>query len=211
MKSKTSFYHSGTLALAVLASTLLLWGCETKDEVSDKNTLQIKPAYATVKPGSSVTLHATGGANYYWTLEDAEIGSLNTSVGAAVVYTARVASDKTQKVTLTGSSDRYPEGGELMGVAEAHIRHLPTAGDGGGLTAAPAATTATVGGAAVLITASGGDGSSYAWSLSNKSIGKLSKSSGREVTYQATDKPGATQSITLSSNGKSYQFVIIHN
>lgn len=68
------------------------------------------------------------------------------------------------------------------------------------ITVSPSSATLTTANASVVLSASGGW--SYSWSLSNSSIGSLSKTSGKEVLYTASSfSSNMTQVITVTATG----------
>ena len=86
----TLFTFVGAAAAAVF---LAVTGCET-EKLSDTQ-LSISPSSATVAPGKSVVLTASGGWDYTWKVNGP--GSLSTYNGKKVTYTA-------SGVTFTPSS-----------------------------------------------------------------------------------------------------------
>ncbi len=196
----------------LLATCVWLTGCETLDEEGPRNTLQISPSHATLGKNRSVTLSASGGANYRWAVEDPAIGSLSSTTGRSVVYTALQTgqNELIQTVILSGTTDLQPGGVGEEGVATATIIHREDHIETGKLTVGNVQNV-TVGGAPVKLTASGGDGKNYVWSLRRGDIGELSRNAGREVAYQALKTHNTSQTVVVSSGGQTYQFVIIHN
>jgi hypothetical protein len=71
--------------LAVFAAGLILSGCEASSAVQ---RVRITPDAARLSRSQSVTLTASGGYDYDWSLSDDTIGTLNTRFGPTVVYTS---------------------------------------------------------------------------------------------------------------------------
>ena len=66
-------------------------------------------------------------------------------------------------------------------------------------------------GKAQSYTATGGDGTKYSWTTSDKDIGSLSDTSGPTVTYTAeTNATSGVQTLTVSSGGKTGSITITH-
>ena len=84
---------------AVVAAALLAFvGCET-EKLSDTQ-LSITPSSATVAPGKSVVLTASGGWDYTWKIVQGN-GSLSAYNGKKVTYTA---SEKSYPSSSSGNS-----------------------------------------------------------------------------------------------------------
>ncbi len=75
----------GLLALVLLVTPILLAGCEIS---SATERVKISPDAAVLKKGQSVTLTASGGYVYDWSLSDNTLGILNTRRGVQVLYTS---------------------------------------------------------------------------------------------------------------------------
>ena len=88
-------------AISAAAFFGILAGCET--ESADKAEISLSPSAATLRASNpSVSLTASGGWNYNWSLSDTGIGSLSRHTGSSVVYTAKTFGSKTvQTVTVT--------------------------------------------------------------------------------------------------------------
>jgi len=208
--------------LAAIAAALLaaLAGCES--ESSSSATVSVSPGFARVPAGQSVTLSASGGDGYGWSLSNSSYGHLSATTGSKVVYTSGkngVTQVVTLKATLGSStfqcqatiaqgdaayaSTVSPSGNSSASQSEAETQE-PTPGQEDSLTVTPSSTT--VGnGARQTFTASGGTGS-YSWSLANPSYGRLSATTGSSVVYTPSPAhPSATQTITVRAtvNGKS--------
>jgi len=205
-------HHTFTRLAAASLLTACIWiaGCETMDEEGANNTLQITPSYASLKKNQSVTLSASGGANYRWEVENPEMGTINTTVGRSVVYTAREVPEPngkfSQKIILRGTTD-LDTSGDATGTAT--IAHVPANEDPDSVSVS-GGDTAIVGGQAISISVSGGDGKNYSWTLSNGSYGRLSSSSGSKAAYYATSRPGFVQTLRISSGKQTQTHLITH-
>lgn len=201
------------LLIPALFGVALLTSCETMDE--DKyQGITVSPTYTKLWLNGSVTLTASGGFNYRWSVEDPSYGSLSSSTGNSVTYTVRKLASTgafVQTITVTGSVANYASAtgttNAALYTAEAQVSHGSTAEN---VAISPDGGSATVGGSPITLTASGGDGTSYSWKIADGTIGTLSTSKGRQVTYRATNTANATQTVTISSGGRSYQIAIIH-
>lgn len=125
-------------ALAAI-SLAFLAGCE--DEPIAGHAVEINPSYARVRLNQSVTLTASGGWNYRWTLDNRDAGTLSATTGRSVVYTARK-EGVTQHVTVTGNGSSSTSSGssgtndvasssEIFS-ATATIEHVGTTNNGSG-------------------------------------------------------------------------------
>lgn len=74
----------GGLVIAVVGAFFIA-SCDTQ---SADTQVTITPSSATIHSGQAITLTASGGYDYRWSLSDRNLGFLNTSVGPQVVYTA---------------------------------------------------------------------------------------------------------------------------
>ncbi len=83
---KTCILSAAAAAIAVIAA---MTGCES-EKVSDSQ-LSISPSSATVAPGGTVTLTASGGWDYTWRIASGS-GTLSSYNGKKVTYTASSAS-----------------------------------------------------------------------------------------------------------------------
>lgn len=208
--SRSLFRH---LAVFAVAASAFVLGCETLDEDGPDNVLQISPSYVSRKLNQSVVLTARGGANYRWSVADSSYGSINATVGESVIYTVRkvpaAGAEFVQTITLTGTTDLNPTGNASNATATASVRHVPASADPTALSITGGGP-ATVGGTPITLTATGGDGANYEWSIANPAIGYLSGTTGRQITYRATDTVNATQTIRVSSARKTFQIAVIH-
>lgn len=126
-------------AAALLALTALFFhtGCETLNE-DDYAGVRVSPTYASLRPGQSVTLTASGGWAYRWSVDadpmDEAFGTLSANHGESVTYTARKVPDTgidqivTVKVegNIANYDGYYKPGGtntHVTAAAEVHINH----------------------------------------------------------------------------------------
>ncbi|MBR3085491.1 MAG: hypothetical protein IKH04_03715 [Kiritimatiellae bacterium] len=208
-------------SLAAIAAALLaaLAGCES--ESSSSASVSVSPGFSRVPAGQSVTLSASGGDGYGWSLSNPSYGRLSASTGSSVVYTS-AKNGVTQVVTLKatlGSSAFQCQATIAQGDAAYASTVSPSGNsstsqgetqgqtpDEQEATLAITPSSTTVGsGARQRFTASGGAGS-YSWSLSNPSYGRLSATTGSSVVYTPSSAyPSATQTITVRAtvNGLS--------
>lgn len=106
--------------LAVVASAVLIWGCET----SSTNEVEVKitPENATVsKAAPSVELSASGGWQYNWSLSDTKIGKLSRHYGSSVIYTGTTFGTNLEQA-VTVSISNYTNANATVS-ASATIRH----------------------------------------------------------------------------------------
>lgn len=124
-----------SLAAASLfvAVGLAVTACESENKDTRDNVLDVTPSYTKMNQGHTVTLTASGGKDYVWSLSDDSIGSLSSRHGASVVYKAQIctATEATQTVTVQGNLPYREEGSNSVSQATgtATILHLakPTA------------------------------------------------------------------------------------
>ena len=83
-----AFAAAAVLAGAALTACLSS-GCESADSYS----ISVSPNYAKIKPGQSVSLHASGWSNYQWTLDNENGAHLSATTGKSVVFYAESVSD----------------------------------------------------------------------------------------------------------------------
>ena len=89
------------LTLCAAASTAIIFaGCES----TDAGGIDVSPTYVELRVGQSATFHATGAQYFTWSLSKREIGSLSSSRGEYVVYTARSGSGDPQVITVKSAS-----------------------------------------------------------------------------------------------------------
>jgi hypothetical protein len=138
--------------------------------------------------GGQQTINATGGSGTYsWSLGNGTIGTLNTTSGASVSYTATQTGTQTVTVNSGDSS------------ASLTINQGSTSNS---LTVSPSSTTLGTNGDTRQFTATGGSGSGYTWSILNGNVGKIDNPTANPVTY--TRSTSGNNSITVTdSQGSS--------
>ena len=184
-------------------------GCET--EPLSEHSMEITPNSANLMINESVTLTASGGWNYKWSLSDNTAGNLSRLTGQRVIYTA-TKEGVTQTVTVTGngSTSNSSSNATDNAVFKATATIVQGASSGEALSIS-GASSATPGGSPVILTASGGDGVNYTWSLHSPGIGSLNRNTGKEVAYTAkAGTDNATQQITVKSGKSETTKVITH-
>lgn len=201
-------------AAAIAIAAIAFSGCET--ESAGSASVSINPGYARITSGQSVTLSASGGNDYRWSLSNGSYGTLNATRGSSVVYTARK-NGVTQVVTLDstlGSSSYQCQATIVQGNAEYASTVKPSTSsstavsDGTQQSSSSSSgnassTTLSVSpssselkrGASQLFTANGSD---CVWTLSTPSYGTLDTTTGSSVTYTAT-RENVTQTLTVSA------------
>lgn len=96
---------TNTLTTATGTATVLHLGRQSKPV---QTSLNISPSYTKLAKGEKVTLKATGGKKYTWKIADSQKGSLSSTTGDTVVYTAQLcdnAADFFQTITVTSDID----------------------------------------------------------------------------------------------------------
>lgn len=182
------------LTVLTLAGGLCFVGCET--ESASENNVDITPASATILIDESVTLTASGGYDYEWSLENDSWGTLSTTEGSTTTYTSAYDPDadtwqEHQVVTVrsylnkavakadstNGTSD-INNFTDYQQTAEAIITHQTKQPP---ITISPALGSVSNRGDSVTFTASGAN--TYSWSLQHKDWGLLSTRTGPTTTY----------------------------
>ena len=205
-------------AAATAIAALVFSGCET--ESAGSASISINPGYARIMAGQSVTLSASGGNDYRWSLSNGSYGTLSANRGSSVVYTARK-NGVTQVVTLNstlGSSSYQCQATIVQGNAEYASTVTPntssssavsdgtqqSSSSSGGNTnngelAITPNTAYLTNGMKMEFTASGG--TNYSWSLdaNGRKYGELDNVSGNKVTYTCTTDSQAEVKLTVSS------------
>ena len=202
------------MTTALLLSSLLIFvGCES----ADLYTVDVTPAYTDVTAvNQTVTLSASGWSDYTWSLSDSTIGTLSSSSGESVVYTAKTippanSSHLMQVVMVTAKSSSATSSTGTNSTTQtsytgsAKIRHVSQGGSASGtteqtITVTPATATHTAVGTFTVLEITAVSGYTYTWSLSNTSIGSLSQTTGSKVSYSTTTMPASgsqTQTITV--------------
>ena len=197
-------------ASAGILATII--GCET--EALSQHSLEITPNSANLSINESITLTASGGWNYKWSLSDNTAGNLSRLTGQRVVYTA-TKEGVTQTVSVTGNGEAPGSGSSssnqtASAVFSASATIVQGAASGTELSVS-GNTYASPGGSPVILTASGGDGVNYTWSLHSPDIGSLNRNTGKEVAYTAkAGTENAAQQITVKSGKSETTKVITH-
>ncbi len=113
-------------ALGLIALTALVTGCEV--DSADQTTVKITPDYFELNRLESVQLTASGWSDYRWSLARPADGTLSTTTGNTVTYTAIASGSEeefTQVVYADGVIATATNGVNLRG--EARIVHLSNA------------------------------------------------------------------------------------
>ncbi len=133
MKLKLLTMLVACLGAGVVIATFT--SCETQ---SANATVRISPSSASLSRSQSVSLTASGGFDYKWSLGDDTIGTLSSRDGATVVYTSRhspnagdtnkpnsvISQVVTVVSTIEGASATTTNSTSLSTSAEAFITHL---------------------------------------------------------------------------------------
>lgn len=92
------------LLLTALVALPCLQSCETQDS---GGAITITPAYAEIRAGQSITLTASGGINYTWSLATSGAGGLSRTTGNSVLFIAPSSLTTTteQVITVTSNTD----------------------------------------------------------------------------------------------------------
>ena len=110
------------LTLCAAASTAIIFaGCES----TDAGGIDVSPTYVELRVGQSTTFHATGAQYFKWSLSKPQIGSLSSSRGEYVVYTARSGSGDPQVITVESASSASSTSAVVSAYsATATVKHL---------------------------------------------------------------------------------------
>jgi hypothetical protein len=92
-------------ALAPFSVVLLLLAVGSGCEVESASQVEIllTPSHASVRKGDSVQFTASGWHEYNWSLTQPDWGVLSHRVGDTTVYTATVATNGTQTLTVSAT------------------------------------------------------------------------------------------------------------
>lgn len=186
MASRARFAWVAAL-LAALAAAIGTVGCET--ESASGRVITLSPSYARLEKGNSLTLTATGGWDYRWSLADGSKGFLDRTKGSQVTYTATKDRD-TQTVTVRGmfSSDN-------SSYAESHATIVQGDEDYAATATAPSTTTIATGGSS--------SGNSSGNSSSGGSSGGSSSSNGSHTDdFNKGDELPISPTNTTDKAGK---------
>ena len=198
---------------AIFASALIVaGGCESEGEYD--SAISITPGSCQLSINQSKIFTASGGENYRWSVGDSSLGTISSSTGSSVTYTATSLAGN-QVLTVTGTDIS----GEEIASANAAIQQVdpeankpePTPDPAAPVISGDSTVQAGTSASTASLTATGGDGKSYKWSLSNTSIGRLTSNSGNAVGYVPNaNTAGQMQQVTVSSGGRSSSFNISH-
>ena len=112
------------LTLCAAATTAVIFaGCES----TDAGGIDVSPTYVELRIGQSATFHATGAQYFTWSLSKPQIGSLSSSRGEYVVYTARSGSGDPQVITVKSANSTGGSGSNAVVSAHsatATVKHL---------------------------------------------------------------------------------------
>jgi len=168
------------------------------DQTAAAVPLAVTPAgNQSIDASESVSFTASGGdGTYSWSRSETGFGTLSSTSGTTVTYTA---GDETGTQIITVQS-----GGETV---TRRVNQTAAAG-GGTLAISPSvANAANVNsGASEVFTASGGT-APYTWTVSNSATGSVSPMQGVNVTYSAVGTD--TQTLTVTDNDGSSQSITI--
>ncbi len=116
MNIRKSLYAISTLALVIAG------GCESEKDYDSE--IAISPVTCKIKVNESRVFTAAGGENFRWSLHDPALGTLSSTAGASVIYTASSLTGS-QILTVTGTNIY----GEEKAAANASIQQVdPSAG-----------------------------------------------------------------------------------
>ena len=97
-------------------------GCESEKDYESE--IAISPVACKIKVNESKVFTATGGENFQWSLKDPALGSISSTAGSTVIYTATSLTGN-QILTVTGTNIY----GEEKAAANASIQQVdPSAG-----------------------------------------------------------------------------------
>jgi len=215
-------------AAAALGLAALLVSCNT--ESATENNVRVTPERVRLANGQSQTFTASGGYDYRWSLDGGgtadEWGRLSAATGPTTVYTSTKdasTSGVTRVVrvtstisgsgsTTTSTATNVPSTTSSYSMrAEAFVEHAVAYGT---LNVSPAVVSGMKYGQSQAFTASGGDGT-YTWSLSNRSIGSISSTSGGATTYAAISRVANDSTVNYlnlqSGDGQRTTAAIFHS
>ncbi len=107
-------------AISALA-LIIAGGCESEKDYDSEIT--ISPVTCKLSVNQSKVFTATGGENFRWTLKDPALGSLSSTAGSTVIYTATSLAGS-QILTVTGTNIY----GEEKAAANASIQQVDPSG-----------------------------------------------------------------------------------
>jgi len=197
---------------AIVSGGIITSGCDEVKPASGEVT--ITPTSSELKKGNSVTLTATGGYTYDWSLSDENKGTLSYRRGSQSDYTSHFDPEEdifTQVVTVKSTVDPdYDTSGSTNSVtyashtAEAYVKHVPSVIV---VNITPSSGTVDEIGEQVAFTASGG--SSFTWSLdtTGDTYGYIDSTTGPTVifTYDVEVTSSLTAKLTVvNENNQAY-------
>lgn len=149
-----------------------------------------------------LTASGGDGAHYKWSIGNTSIGTLNHTTGSSVAYSAKSGTaTAAQQITVNCGSQTatlsLPHSGAGIGDSELRVSSRYD--------------FATPSGTALVLSASGGDGVNYKWSLAYPDIGTLNMTTGASVAYSA--KAGTynkAQQIIVKSGARTATLSIPH-
>ena len=103
------------------AALVLAGGCESEKDYDSE--ISISPAACKLNVNQSKVFTATGGENFRWTVSNPELGSLSSTAGSTVIYTATSLTGS-QILTVTGENIY----GEEKAAANASIQQVDPSG-----------------------------------------------------------------------------------
>ena len=178
-------------------------------------TVMVSPSSAALNPGSTQTftpiLNCNGGGcppgvTYAWTLTNAAHGSLNSSAGHPVVFTASTTLGNVTlflNATLNGATRQSPAvpititSSSLPNITSVAVLPPSTEVPTGGIQAFSTAISCTSGAPCPA-------GTTYSWTLT-KGIGSLNSTSGSLIQFTARAPGTTTLFVNASLNGKTVQ------
>ena len=107
-------------AISALA-LVIAGGCESEKDYDSE--IAISPVACKLNVNQSKVFTATGGENFRWSLKDPALGSLSSTAGSSVIYTATSLSGN-QILTVTGTNIY----GEEKAAANASIQQVDPSG-----------------------------------------------------------------------------------
>ena len=111
-----------TLCAVSAMALVIAGGCESEKDYESE--IAISPVACKIKVNESKVFTATGGENFQWSLKDPALGSISSTAGSTVIYTATSLTGN-QILTVTGTNIY----GEEKAAANASIQQVdPSAG-----------------------------------------------------------------------------------
>lgn len=199
-------------------SLIVINGCETQSANGSESTVTVSPSEVTLTIGQQQTFVASGGFDYTWKLvPDDGSGSLSALTGNRVVYTCiatnigttpkKVVVDSTINGVSAASASNTAY--QVEGFAEVIY---PNGASGGGntvITITPSSATISTNGTQVF-TATGGDNTTFTWSVGNSALGSVAPATGATTTYTATSVAGTTTVTCHDNSGTASASITQH-